>query len=374
MELPIDWAIMAINAMSDLNSTDDNRVNTNEIVERQGDEAPRNRGSWRLLLDQNNVSKEICPPNMFHCMTLLPVHSKKPLGACIVHMYTIILTLYCIPYHLTTFIIIYLVQRAQWSPLHLVCVHGGIAHGKIPIMKSLLQLNQTAITQVEAKQRTQYQQQIIKLLDRQHRNVLHHLLDSVVPSNETFEAIEFIAGLVPPLLFQEDVRGKTPLLYTLERIMENPGTRRRHYMNSYGNDNEGVMKNYKMLTLLVRCMARLTRGQVGTGRVTGVTSTGGGEASLGENNSTLDSTKTTPANNSDGKRNVLHLACLLLRTVCPPDGSLITYLTSLEACKLEAKARAEADNSSSSSTTIRRRYKWQPRITPILIQQILLFM
>ena len=37
------------------NANANSRVNTNEIVERRGDEASRNRGSWRLLLDQNNV-------------------------------------------------------------------------------------------------------------------------------------------------------------------------------------------------------------------------------------------------------------------------------------------------------------------------------
>jgi len=42
--------------------------------------------------------------------------------------------------------------------------------------------------------------------------------------------------------------------------MENPGTRGRHFMISYGNDNEGIQKNYRMLKLLIECMGRDTIG------------------------------------------------------------------------------------------------------------------
>ena len=237
-------------------------------------------------------------------------------------------------------------QRAQWSPLHLICVHGGINHGNTSIIKSLLQLNQTAVTQEEENQRTQYQTQIINLLDRQHRNILHHLLDSVVPSNETFDTIQFIVRLSPSLLFTEDVRGKTPLSYVLERLMENPGKRRRHYMESYGNDKEGVMKNYKMLRLLVRCMERETRSWNVSQRTTDVNSLGD------ENNNTSDSTITTPNIGTDeNQNNILQLACLLPRAVCPSDGSLIAYLTSIDAGKLEAQVRNEADNNNHNSSS-----------------------
>ena len=66
---------------------DEDGVNTNEIIEPRGGRGEEtSMGSWRLLLDQNN--------------------------------------------------------RAQWSPLHLMFVQGGIKYGKIAVMKALLKINE----------------------------------------------------------------------------------------------------------------------------------------------------------------------------------------------------------------------------------------
>jgi len=128
------------------------KINTNEIVEGEGEpkKVRRMGGSWRLLLDQNN--------------------------------------------------------RARWSPLHLICVQGGITHGKIAVIKALLQMDGD---ENDGGELNQYRQRILTILDRQNRNILHHLLDIVVPSD--IEAVGFVAALTPSLLFQQDNREKTPL-------------------------------------------------------------------------------------------------------------------------------------------------------------------
>jgi hypothetical protein len=60
-----------------------NDVALNDVISEDDNESAR--GSWRLLADQNN--------------------------------------------------------RASWSPLHLICVQGGITHGKVSLLKALLQIN-----------------------------------------------------------------------------------------------------------------------------------------------------------------------------------------------------------------------------------------
>lgn len=252
---------------------DECKINTNEIVEGEGEPTQVRLvgGSWRLLLDQNN--------------------------------------------------------RARWSPLHLICVHGGITHGKIAVIKALLQMD---VDENDGGELNQYRQRIITLLDRQNRNILHHLLDIVVPSD--IEAVGFAVALTPSLLFQQDNREKTPLQYVLERIMANPGSRRRHYMNSYGNDDAGLKKNYQMLSLLVRCMEQETRGW---GAVKNI-----------ENAASLvpeeDQTTSCDEISRNIPRNVLQSASLLPRSLCPSDGSLLTYLSSDTVSTLEAKVRADA--------------------------------
>ena len=98
-------------------------------------------------------------------------------------------------------------NRAQWSPLHLICVQGGISHGKLSILKALLQIGEDR----ENERRTQLsarQRELIELTDRQNRNILHHLLDSVVPKPDAFEVIRFVLENAPSIVLQLDDRGK----------------------------------------------------------------------------------------------------------------------------------------------------------------------
>ncbi|KAL3794211.1 hypothetical protein ACHAW5_001488 [Stephanodiscus triporus] len=191
-------------------------------------------------------------------------------------------------------------NRASWSPLHLVCVQGGIARGKVPLMKALLQMDEDHRGGVSP-----LQHRILALLDRQERNILHHLLDSKVPSDDAFDAIRFAVAMTPSLLFQRDSRGKTPLDYVLPRLLESPGTSRRHYM-MYRNDDprRGMQRNYSMLKMLVEYMDRDARGWGGV-----------------------------------QPKNVLQSACLLPQNSCPSDGSLLTYLCSCDASNLELETR-----------------------------------
>ncbi|KAL7531327.1 hypothetical protein ACHAXR_004881 [Thalassiosira sp. AJA248-18] len=267
---------------------DESKINRNEIVEPGGGEAGRKVGSWRLLLDQNN--------------------------------------------------------RAQWSPLHLMFVQGGISYGKVFAMKSLLQMNENRNNKNEGdeEKRSQYQHRIMTLVDRQNRNILHHLLDSVVPSDEAFEAARFISGMEPSLLFQHDVRGKTPLAYVLERIMASPGTRRRHFMASYGNDDEGRKKNYLMLGFLVRCMERETREWeevLDENQKVGSSVMSGEKGSMTQNNKSNSPVSSVNDDENLPNSNILQLACLLPQSVCPSDGSLLAFLSSTDAFKLEGKVR-----------------------------------
>ena len=110
-----------------------NDVALNDVISEDDDESAR--GSWRLLADRNN--------------------------------------------------------RASWSPLHLICVQGGITHGKVSLLKALLQINNddrhhqgTFITLI-ATAVSQKQYQILALLDRQKRNILHHMLDIFIPAEDT---------------------------------------------------------------------------------------------------------------------------------------------------------------------------------------------
>ncbi|KAL9188927.1 hypothetical protein ACHAXT_011417 [Thalassiosira profunda] len=257
----------------------ENKINTNEVEDEEatsvpGKEGRRSGGSWRLLLDQNN--------------------------------------------------------HAQWCPLHIMCVHGGLSRGKVMMVKALLQMSETS-DEEENEEVRQYQHQILTLLDRQDRNLLHHLLDSVVPSDETFEAVRFVVEMAPQLLFVRDANEKTPLAYVLERISENPGTRRRHFMNSFaGNDDEGLVKNYRMLKLLVYAMETETRGW-GEMKARGNDVVPDGDA--------VSITHGSTTNDDSRPINVLHAACRLPRSACPFDGSLLIYLCSPDATKLEAKVR-----------------------------------
>ena len=202
-------------------------------------------------------------------------------------------------------------NRASWSPLHLVCVQGGIARGKVPAMKALLQIMDEEEDRAGVRvSLSPFQHGILTLLDRQERNILHHLMDVAIPSCDSFDAVRFAVAMAPSLLFQRNNRGKTPLDYVLDRLLERPSARRReHIIIIHGNDDGrvGMLRNYLMLRMLVDYMDRDVRGW--------------GEV----------------------PRNVLHSACLLPRHSCPSDGSLLTYLCSGDASKLEVEARAGTD-------------------------------
>jgi len=104
-------------------------------------------------------------------------------------------------------------------------------------------------------------------------------------------------------------------------------------MNSYGNDDAGLTKNYQMLSLLVRCMEQETRGW---GKVKNIENA----ASL-----VLEEGQTTShcgENSRNIPRNVLQSASLLPRSLCPSDGSLLTYLSYDTVSTLEAKVRVDA--------------------------------
>ena len=203
-------------------------------------------------------------------------------------------------------------DRASWSPLHLVCVQGGIARGKVPAMKALLQItDEEGDREDRVVSLSPSQHGVLTLLDRQERNILHHLMDVAIPSEDSFDAVRFAVAMAPSLMFQRNNRGKTPLDYVLDRLLERPSARRReHIIIIHGNDEGGVgmLRNYLMLRVLVDYMDRDVRGW--------------GEVR---------------------PRNVLHSACLLPRRSCPSDGSLLTYLCSGDASKLEVEARAGTD-------------------------------
>lgn len=86
-------------------------------------------------------------------------------------------------------------NRTSWSPLHLICVQGGFTHGKVSLLKALLQMNnedrhhQGTFITVTATAVSQRQYQILTLLNRQKRNILNHMLDIVIPAEDTPETI-----------------------------------------------------------------------------------------------------------------------------------------------------------------------------------------
>jgi len=120
-------------------------------------------------------------------------------------------------------------------------------------------------------------------------------------------------------------------------------------MNSYGGDNEGMVKNYKMLKLLVELMEEETSTWSEEEMKLGVkqpyalkgdsktdTSSYDVDAACAQ-----DSERTGSNNESDESnwtKNVLHSACRLPKSVCPSDGSLIKYLCTEDAWKLEGRS------------------------------------
>lgn len=151
--------------------------------------------------------------------------------------------------------------RPCWSPLHLLYVSGGMINGKIAMTKALLQMDQDSdelATDSEngepGRVKRLKQRKLLTLLDRQNRNVLHHLLDIAVPSEQSFEVAHFLLEMEPSLALQRDTRGKSPLVYVADRLIKTPGARSRVYITEAGET-----KNYTMLKLLIGAMERNDR-------------------------------------------------------------------------------------------------------------------
>lgn len=124
-------------------------------------------------------------------------------------------------------------NRAKWSPLHLVCLQGGFIRGKVPLLRVLLENPYSS-------------EQLLSLLDRQDRNVLHHLTEISEPTDDTFRALHYLIGRDYSLLLQKDDRGKTPLDYVFDR----------HYMKSSRRNNGPSKKGHLLLQVLVGYLER----------------------------------------------------------------------------------------------------------------------
>jgi len=205
-------------------------------------------------------------------------------------------------------------QPGAMVSLHLMCVQGGISCGKIPLIKALLKIEEGEHeTEEEGAALRRSRQQVLLLLDRQNRNMLHHLVGSLVPSEESFTNVDFLVGIAPLLLFQRDSWERTPLECVLEKILAKHGTRRRRDMSQFGShESDGLARNHRMLMVLVRSMERATSGE----------------------------------REEDTSQNTLQWACLLPKQYCPYDGSLLTYLSSELASRLESTVRTDDDSTS----------------------------
>ena len=135
-------------------------------------------------------------------------------------------------------------NRAKWSPLHLICVQGGFTHGKVPLFRVILQEHQGS-----------NRQKLLSLLDRQNRNVLHHLLESEVPSDDTFQAVHYVIGQDYSLLLQKDDRGKTPLDYVFARHEMHVHSGRTGMSDGY-TIQERNERNYLLLKVLIGYLER----------------------------------------------------------------------------------------------------------------------
>jgi hypothetical protein len=109
-------------------------------------------------------------------------------------------------------------NRAQWSPIHLICVQGGFSRGKVDLLKALLQEDESSIEQQQQQQ--EQQQQLLSLVDRQKRTILHHLLETRMPSEDSFRTVHYIIHKQFSLLYNKDDRGKTPLEYVFDRYRQ----------------------------------------------------------------------------------------------------------------------------------------------------------
>ncbi len=172
-------------------------------------------------------------------------------------------------------------NRAKWSPLHLVCLQGGFMSGKVPLLRVLLQEHPDS------------SQQLLTLLDRQNRNVLHHLLEISEPTDDTFRALHYVIGREFSLLLQKDDRGKTPLDYVFDHYYTYASSFRR---NNGLTGEERYEKSYLMLKVLVGYLER-------------------GEPALGTYATNDDDEEVS--NDNIIPQNLFHAVCRLPMGVCP---------------------------------------------------------
>lgn len=201
-------------------------------------------------------------------------------------------------------------NRARWSPLHLICVQGGFMRGKVDLLKALLQ-----------DKKNSSQQQLLSLLDRQQRNVLHLLLEIKVPSEDSFRTVHYVVKKNYQLLFQRDVRGKAPLDYALERHQRNYAiTTRRHDQDTeIQNNDKGKERTFLMLKVLIGYISR------GEDVVTG--------------NEDVTNDDIIP-------QNVFHAVCSLSRSACPVD--LFPWLLSKDITDI-ANFKKEVDENGNTT-------------------------
>lgn len=108
-------------------------------------------------------------------------------------------------------------NRARWSPLHMLCKHGGYSDGYVDFVGALLLLKRENGEEEESKERIMQAAAFVsRLVDRQGRNVLHHLCDSLVapPNDGTVHALLLTD---PSLILCRDKRGATPLDIMVQR-------------------------------------------------------------------------------------------------------------------------------------------------------------
>jgi hypothetical protein len=140
----------------------------------------------------------------------------------------------------------------RWSPLHFLCSHGhdGMVYGKLVALKALLQMDGDDVGVLPINQ--EHQQTAITLLDRQDKNILHHLLSPMVeiPSEDTIEVIEFLVTLCPSLAYQPNHEERTPINCIIPRLEE--------YSYEYFDDRD-LQANYKVLRCMVYSLERDAR-------------------------------------------------------------------------------------------------------------------
>jgi hypothetical protein len=271
-------------------------------------------------------------------------------------------------------------NQAQWSPLHLVFVQGGISSGKVALVRALLQKNDRDTNDAETRR---HRQRLLQQVDRQNRTMLHHNCETRGPREDNFDAAHYLINECPSMLFVRDTRGYTPAEYVLHRLREEVVTQSA----SLTDEEDSRRSSYRMLKLLIAGMEReerrvvegaeiakemaddtgvshvITDNEITTANDVGTTATPMAITKdfnqtniISANNSEPDSNQNESAlttvmrnipqheiepvhpittNNTMTVRNVLHSSCRLSKNSCLNDGSLILFLASPQASKLE---------------------------------------